>query len=139
MLDRLTINTADVSRQAARAAKVAAQRISANEPVSADSSARLPHEPLRLESKNAIKGPSEETVAAARHSAKTPGILAPRVADLFLVQHFAQETFPAAHPAVRHEVAVAAYPSMASDNDILLPGQAIPLDWYGNSRLDVTL
>jgi len=62
----------------------------------------------------------------------------PRIAgDLFFIQRFAQEESPSARPSVAHETAAAAYPSLSFDTEILLPGEAIPLDWIERPRLDI--
>ena len=138
MLNRLTTNNAEIGRHAARA-RMAAQRIDAQEPISADNSGRLQGDALRLESTTPIGLLSHQTGARTQRNTDTSGILGNRVSNLFFVQRFAQEQFPDNRPAVAPEVAASAYPSLAFDNDILLPGQAVPVDWYGNSRLDIRL
>lgn len=69
------------------------------------------------------------------------GYTAPRkqAVSLFAVQRYAQEEAPERRPRVPHGAGAAAYPSLSFDNDILLPGEAVPLDFAGGPRVDITV
>ncbi len=122
---------------ATRAARTAAQRIGAPEPVAAYGNNRLRRDPLRSELGDPVDRSGEETKAGARRFPETADILGHGASSLFFAQRYAQEEDPAIRPTVAHESAASAYPSLAFDDDILLPGEAIPLGWYGNLRLDI--
>jgi len=122
---------------AARAARTAAQRISAQEQVTAYKHSRLRRDPLRSELGEAADRTNEETRAEARYQREAAELLGYGATSLFFVQRFAQEEAPDIRPSVTHETAAAAYPSLAFDDDILLPGEAVPLGWYSTPRLDI--
>lgn len=122
---------------AARAARTAAQRIGAQEPVSAYKHTRLRRDPLPSELGEPTDRTEEETRAEARYQHETAELLGYGATSLFFAQRYAQEENPDIRPSVTHETAAAAYPSLAFDDDILLPGEAVPLDWYSTSRLDI--
>jgi len=122
---------------AARVARTVAQRFAAHEPVAAYSSGRLRHDPSRADLGEPADRSPEQTQAEAQHYFESADLLGRSASSLFFVQRYAQEDDPANRPAVAHEIAASAYPSLAFDDDILLPGQAIPLGWYGNPRLDI--
>lgn len=122
---------------AARAARTAAQRIDAQEQVAAYKHSRLRRDPLRSELDEPTGRSNEETVADARYQRETAELLGYGATSLFFAQRFAQEEAPDIRPAVAHETAAAAYPSLAFDDDILLPGEAVPVGWYGTPRLDI--
>lgn len=122
---------------AARAARTAAQRIGAQEPVGAYKHNRLRRDPLRAELGESIERPNDETRAEARYQRESAEILGFGATSLFFVQRFAQEEDPDFSPSIAPEAAAAAYPSLPFDDDILLPGEAVPLGWYGAPRLDI--
>ncbi len=122
---------------AARAARTAAQRIGAPEPVAAYKYSRLRRDPLRSELGELTDRLDEETRAEARYQRATAELLGYGATSLFFVQRFAQEEDPDNRPPIAHEIAAAAYPSLPFDDDILLPGEAVPLGWYGAPRLDI--
>jgi hypothetical protein len=124
---------------AARFARTAAQRISAQQPVAAYGSNRLRHDPVRSELGEPVDQSNEESKGKARQYAETTDILGRGTTSLFFVQRYAQEEDPAIRPAVGPETAASAYPSLAFDHDILLPGEAIPLGWLGAQRLDIVV
>lgn len=121
----------------ARAARTAARRVGAHEQVAAYGSNRLRRDPLRHESGESVDRLTEEAGAEARYYRETPEILGRGASNLFYVQRFAQEEEPDMRPSVAPETAASAYPSLAFDDEILLPGEAVPLGWFGNSRLDI--
>ena len=122
---------------AARAARTAAQRIDAQEQVTAYKHSRLRRDPLRSELGESTDRLDEETRSEARFQREAAEQLGFGATSLFFVQRFAQEEDPDIRPAVAHETAAAAYPSLSFDDDILLPGEAVPLGWYGTPRLDI--
>jgi len=122
---------------AARAARAAAQRNGANEPVTAYRSNRLRRDPLRSELGEPTDRSREEIRSRAQFQRETAELLGYGATNLFFVQRFAQEEDPDNRPSVAHETAAAAYPSLAFDDDILLPGEAVPVGWYGAPRLDI--
>lgn len=126
-----------LNRDAARVARGAAQRIAAHDGVAAYSSNRLRRDPLRSELGEPIDRTTEETRAEAWSHRETRELLGDRSTNLFFAQRFAQEEFPANRPSVAHEVAASAYPSLTFDDDILLPGEAVPMGWFGTPRLDI--
>ena len=126
-----------VNGHAARAARTAAQRVSAHEQVSAYGSNRLRRDPLRPQSGEPAERFTEEARAEAHFHRQTREILGRGATNLFYVQLYAQEEEPADRPSVAPETAASAYPSLAFDDDILLPGEAVPLGWFGNPRLDI--
>ena len=126
-----------INEHAARAARLAALRIAAHEPVSAYNRSSVRRAPVRSESDQPIDRLGDESRARTRHYRETPELLAHVSTNLFFVQRFAQEEAPSNRPAVAHETAASAYPSLDFDDDILLPGQAVPLGWLGNPRLDI--
>ncbi|NKB47847.1 MAG: hypothetical protein GKS02_00635 [Alphaproteobacteria bacterium] len=81
----------------------------------------------------------EEPKGSARHFAETPDILGQGATSLFFAQLYAQEEDPSAGPVVDHETGASAYPSLAFDDDILLPGEAVPLGWLDRPRLDIVV
>ena len=124
---------------AAHAARTAAQRIGAPEPVAAYGNNRLRRDPLRSELGDPVDRSAEEPKADARRFPETADIFGRGASSLFFAQRYAQEEDPAIRPAVAHESAASAYPSLAFDDDILLPGEAIPVGWLGNPRLDIVV
>ncbi len=122
---------------AARVARTAAQRLSASEPVAAYGSGRLRRDPLRSETGEPNDHSAEESKAESRYYRDSPEVLGRAATNLFFVQRFAQEENPPSGPSIAHEQATAAYPSLAFDDDILLPGEAVPVGWFGNPRLDI--
>ncbi len=122
---------------ATRVARSAAQRLAAREPVAAYGSGRLRRDPLRSETGEPIDHSTEESKAESRYYRDSPEVFGRAATNLFFVQRFAQEEDPASGPAVGHEQATAAYPSLAFDDDILLPGEAVPVGWFGTPRLDI--
>jgi hypothetical protein len=81
----------------------------------------------------------EESKGGSPRFAKTSDLLGQGATSLFFAQRYAQEEDPASRPAVSHELGTGAYPSLAFDDDILLPGEAIPLGWSSAPRLDITV
>jgi hypothetical protein len=116
---------------------MAAQRIGAPEPVAAYKYSRLRRDPLRSELGELTDRLDEETRAEARYQRATAELLGYGATSLFFVQRFAQEEDPDNRPPIAHEIAAAAYPSLPFDDDILLPGEAVPLGWYGAPRLGI--
>jgi hypothetical protein len=121
----------------ARAARIAAQRFGAHDPLSANGNSRLRRDPLRAEAGEAADRSSEDIRAQARYHPESPEVFGGSATSLFFAQRFAQEEDPDNRPPVAHEVAAAAYPSLAFDDDILLPGEAVPVGWFGTPRLDI--
>jgi hypothetical protein len=111
--------------------------LAAREPVAAYGSGRLRRDPLRSETGEPIDHSTEESKAESRYYRDSPEVFGRAATNLFFVQRFAQEEDPASGPAVGHEQATAAYPSLAFDDDILLPGEAVPVGWFGTPRLDI--
>ena len=124
---------------ATRAARTAAQRVSEHQPVAAYSSNRLRRDPLRSELGEPVDQANEEGKSEARYFSETRDIWGRGATSLFFAQQYAQEEDPAIRPAVAHETGTSAYPSLAFDDDILLPGEAIPLGWLGAQRLDIVV
>ncbi len=124
---------------ATRAARTAAQRYADREPVAAYSGGRLRRDPLRSEVGEPLDRPTEEPRSKTQYYRDAPELFSGAATNLFFVQQFAQEEFPSNRPAVVHEQAAAAYPSLDFDDDILLPGEAVPLGWFGNPRLDIVV
>jgi hypothetical protein len=81
--------------------------------------------------------PTEEPRAQTRYYGDTADALGRAATNLFFVQMFAQQEDPPNRPSVVHEQATAAYPSLGFDDEILLPGDTVPLGWFGNPRLDI--
>lgn len=123
---------------ATRAARTAAQRIGAHDPVTSYS-ARVRRDFSRSELGEPVDRSDEEAKGRRPRFAETPDILGHGATSLFTAQRYAQEEDPAVRPAVSHEAGTGAYPSLAFDDDILLPGEAIPLGWHGTPRLDITV
>ena len=126
-----------VHGHAARVARTAAPRSADREPVAAYGGGRLRRDPLRSELGAPVDRPTEEPRAQTRYYGDSPDALGRAATNLFFVQMFAQEEDPSNRPAVAHEQATAAYPSLGFDDEILLPGDAVPLGWFGNPRLDI--
>ena len=126
---------------AARVARTAAQRIAAHEPVAAFSNNRLRRDPLRSELGETTDPSDAESKSQgeARLSSETAGVVGWGGTSLFFAQFYAQEVDPSDRPAVAPRTAASAYPSLAFDDDILLPGEAIPLGWLGTPRLDIVV
>jgi len=122
---------------AARAARTAAQRIDAQEPVGAYKHNRLRRDPLRSELGEPTERSGEEPRVEARYQREAAELLGYGATSLFFTQRFAQEEVPDFRPSVAHEIGAAAYPSLPFDDDILLPGEAVPLGWYSTSRVDI--
>lgn len=122
---------------AARAAKTAAHRLGEREPVSAYGGSRLRRDPLRSEVGEPPERPVEEPRSKTQYYRDTAELFSGGATNLFFVQRFAQEENPSNRPGVVHGQAAAAYPSLDFDDDILLPGEAVPLGWFGNPRLDI--
>lgn len=122
---------------AAHAARKAAYRPADQEPANAYSSNRLRRDPLRPEMGEGPDRSTEESQNKTQYYRDAAEVFGHTTTNFFFVQRFAQEEYPAENPAVAHGQATAAYPSLDFDDDILLPGDAVPLGWFGNPRLDI--
>ena len=122
---------------AARAARTAAQRIGAQEPVVAYSKRGLRRDPLRLEAGEHIDRFTDDESAETRSHRDRPNAIVDGTTSLFFAQRFAQEEYPASQPSVAHETATSAYPSLGFDDDILRPGETVRLGWFGTHLLDI--
>lgn len=123
----------------ARVARTATPRIPAHEPVDAYRNSRLRRDLSRSETGEPVERRDDEAAPKARPYRETSEIFEPGTTNLFFAQRFAQEENPANHPSVAHEIGAAAYPSLTFDDDILLPGEAVPLGWLDRPRLDIVV
>ena len=122
-----------------RVARTATQRSPAHEPVAAYSGSRVRRDLTRAELGQPVEHSVDERENQSRGYEDTTDILGRGASSLFLAQHYAQEVDPADRPAIGPESAASAYPSLAFDDDILLPGEAIPLGWHSTPRLDIVV
>lgn len=123
----------------ALAARTAARRVDGHEPVAAergDRSRRAATRPVWDETIDQRRGQPPRSAHYQFGDPRRPARLA---TDLFFVQRFAQEDSPPQRPAVAHGAAAAAYPSLTFDDDIWLPGEAVPLGWNDRPRLDIVV
>ena len=123
---------------AQRAAR-AAQRIGAQEPVNAYGNNRVRRDPLRSETVEPVDHRDARPQVPARHDGENVAFSGHRAASLFFVQRFAQEEAADGQPGFAHERAVSNYPSLDFDGDILLPGEAVPVGWTDQPRLDLVV
>ena len=125
--------------QVQRVARTAAQRHADRDPVAANGGSRLRRDPLRSEIAEILDRAAEETRTDSRYYREQPEVFGRATTNLFFVQQFAQEENPPSAPAIAHEQATSAYPSLGFDDDILLPGDAVPQGWFGTPRLDIVV
>ncbi len=122
---------------AVRAAREAAQRAAEHDPAAAYTHGRLRRDALRPELGEPVERTAEDPRAPVRTPIDARELLGRATTGLFFVQRFAQEEIPAGRPATPYETAAAAYPSLDFDDDILLPGEAVPVGWVSAPRLDI--
>ncbi len=126
-----------LSGHAARAARTAAQRIAAQEQLVAHRNNRFLREPLHSESDDPVERSADEGKTKASAYRDSLDVVSQGTTNLFFVQRYAQEEVPLSRPSVAHETAASAYPSLDFEDDILLPGEAVPLGWSSAPRLDI--
>jgi hypothetical protein len=113
--------------------------MAAHEPVAAYSGSRVRRDLTHAELGDRVDRSGDEPKTQDRSYEDTTDVLGRGAANLFMAQYYAQEVAPSDRPAVAPESAAAAYPSLAFDDDILLPGEAIPLGWHSAPRLDIVV
>jgi len=126
--------------QTAPGARPPAPRFDARDPLSAHGNSRLRRDPLQADRSAVRDRPRDDHKTGAHGHTDSAEVFGRSATSLFFTQLFAQEApeeGPAGRPSVAHETAAAAYPSLRFDDDILLPGETVPLGWLGAPRLDI--
>lgn len=112
-------------------------RFEAHDPLATRSNSRLRREPARAD-RGEVSDRSRGNTGTEAHGYREGVEVSGRsVTSLFFAQLFAQQENPGSRPPVAHEAGAAAYPSLSFDDDILLPGEAVPFGWSGAPRLDI--
>lgn len=124
---------------APRVARTAAQRLAAHEPVAAFRGSRVRRELSRAELGDSIDQSREDRQFQGRAADETTKLGGRGASSLYLAQYYAQEIDPSDRPEATFASGVSAYPSLAFDDDILLPGEDIPLAWRRTPRLDIVV
>lgn len=115
------------------------RRVDPQAPVAAERGGRSPRAVTRPVWDQTTDQGDAQPRSSTRYPYGDPRRPARLATDLFFVQRYAQEDSPPQRPAVAHGVAAAAYPSLSFENDIWLPGEAIPMDRNDRPRLDIVV